>query len=334
LALQSEWADLYQKASNFKEMAPWQWMTDAELFGVENPRDREIGWCTILGNEGLEFGLFVFLGAEGLQMYNRIAMGGSGAKSFEVWGRVPLLSMMFADRQELQQRDHEVIRSLGLRFRGRNAWPLFRSHRPGYVPWYLDKDEVVFLSIAVQQALDMAKRVREGQLDLFEEVDSDMILTRYFRGGQWLEEWRKPEVPSQGVTVAVPPDEARLAGLRMAAKELRGFWELDMFLFPTAVSERAGRPYYPLCVLAVEGQTGFIVGTELMGPHAYPEERQEAVIRLLEQSQLPLPQEVRVKGEEVRGVIEPLARSLGVSLHVARLKELERARRSLFQRFL
>jgi hypothetical protein len=319
---------------DFKEMAPWQWMTDAELFGVENPRDGEVGWCTILGNEGLEFGLFIFLGAEGFQTYNRIAMGGAEAKSFEVWARASLLSMMFADRQELQQQDHEVIRSLGLRFRGRKAWPLFRSHRLGYIPWYLDKHEVMFLSIAVQQALEVAKRVREGQLDLFEEVDSDTILTRYSHAGQWLEEWRKPNVPRPGVNIPAPPDEARLLGLRTAAKELRGSWELDVFLLPTAVSEGADRPYYPNCVLAVERQTGFIVGTELTGPRASPEEKQEAVIRLLEQSQLPLPQEIRVKGEEVRGVVEPVARSLGVSLHVARLKELEKARRSLFQRFL
>ncbi len=132
---QSEWDDLYRVAMDFKEMAPWQWMTDADLFGVENPRDGETGWCAILGSEGQEFGLLVFLGAEGFQMYNRIAMDEAGAKSFEVWARVPLLSMMFVDRQELQQRDHEMIRSLGLRFRGRNAWPLFRCQRPGYVSW-------------------------------------------------------------------------------------------------------------------------------------------------------------------------------------------------------
>ncbi len=320
---------------DFKEMAPWQWMTDAELFGVENPHDGETGWCTVLGNEGLEFGLVVFLGAEGFQIYNRIAMGGPEAKSFEVWARAPLLSMMFVDRQELQQRDLDVIRSLRLRFRGRNAWPLFRCHRPGYLPWYLEKNEVVFLSIIVQQAIDVARRVREGRLDLFAEVDADMILTRYYRAGQWLEDWRKPAVPSRNANVTAPLDEARLSGLRKAAKELRGFWELDIFLLPTAISEGASRPYYPTCILAVEGKSGFIVGAELMGPHPSLAERQESAIRILAQGkQLPLPQEIRVKGEEIREVIEPVARALGASLRVARLKELERARRILFERFL
>jgi hypothetical protein len=335
LASQSEWADLYQKAMDFKEMAPWQWMTDAELFGVENPRDSEIGWCTVLGNEGLEFGLLVFLGAEGFQMYHRIITGGGDANSFEVWAKAPLLSMMFVDRQELQQQDLDLIRSLGLRFRGKNAWPHFRSHRPGYLPWYLEKNEVVFLSIIVQQAIDVAKRVHEGQLDLFEEIDADMILTRYYSAGQWLEDWRKPGVPSRRVNVTAPLDAAQLSGLRKAAKELRGSWEFDIFLLPTAVSEGASRPYYPTCVLVVEGGSGFIVGTELMGPHPTLAERQEAVIRILAQGErFPLPQEIRVKGEEEREVIEPIARALGASLRVTRLRELERARKSLFERFL
>lgn len=34
-----EWADLYQAAIGFKRVAPWQWMTDEDLFAVENPSD-------------------------------------------------------------------------------------------------------------------------------------------------------------------------------------------------------------------------------------------------------------------------------------------------------
>ena len=330
---QSEWHDLYEAAMSFKEMAPWQWMTDADLFGVENPHDGEVGWCSIMGREGQEFGLLVFLGAEGLQTYNRIAMGGAEAGSFEVWAGVPLLSMTFGDRQELQKQDHEIIRSLGLRFRGRNAWPLFRSQRPGYVPWYLEKGEVIFLSTAVEQALAVASRVREEQLDLFEEADADMILTRYYHAGQWLEEWRKPKVPSRGVNISVPLDEARLTRLRRAAKELRGNWELDIFALPTAVGEGSDRPYYPTCILAVEGQTGLIVGTELLGPHPSPAERQETMIRVLEQCKQ-LPHEMRVGSEEVRQVVEPVAQALGASVRVARLTMLERARQGLFEHFL
>jgi len=62
---------------------------------------------------------------------------------------VPLLTMLFVDRDKLWKEDREVIHSLGLRFRGRNAWPLFRSQRAGYAPWLLEKDEVLFLTTAI-----------------------------------------------------------------------------------------------------------------------------------------------------------------------------------------
>lgn len=330
---QNEWDDLYQAAIRFKEMAPWQWMADMDLFGVENPDGGEVGWCSILGNERQEFGLLVFLGAEGFQMYNRIAMGEAEATSLELWARVPLLSMTFNSRDDLERRDLEMIRALGLRFRGRAAWPLFRSQRPGYVPWYLDKAEVTYLSAVVQQTLSVAGRVREERLDLFEEADNGMLFTRYCRTCQWLDGWRKPKIPSRAANTPVPLDEARLSGLRKAAKELRGKWELDIFLLPTAVQEGSDRPYYPTCVMAVETQTGLIVGADVAGVVPSPEVLQDAVIRVLGQGKQ-LPHDLRVMSEEVLQVVEPVAQALGMSVRVARMAKLERARRDLVEHFL
>ncbi len=169
-------------------------------------------------------------------------------------------------------------------------------------------------------------------LVFFEEVDGDMILIPYYYAGRWLEEWRKPTVPSRVVNITAPLDEARLSRLRKAARELRGYWELDIFALPTAVREGSDRPYYPTCILAMEGQTGLIVGTELTGPHLTPAERQETVIRVLEQCKQ-LPREIRVNREEVLQVVEPVARALGASVRVARLAGLEKARQGLFEHF-
>ena len=54
---------------------------------------------------------------------------------------VPQLQASFEDRSELHDKDRQVIKDLGLKFRGRQTWPLFRSYRAGFVPWHLDADE-------------------------------------------------------------------------------------------------------------------------------------------------------------------------------------------------
>jgi hypothetical protein len=37
------WKKLYRAAAAFKEIACWDWMTDTDVFGVQNPETREIG---------------------------------------------------------------------------------------------------------------------------------------------------------------------------------------------------------------------------------------------------------------------------------------------------
>jgi len=38
---------------------------------------------------------------------------------------------LFEDRDGLDKQDREVIKKLGLKFRGAHAWPMFCSYRPG-----------------------------------------------------------------------------------------------------------------------------------------------------------------------------------------------------------
>lgn len=48
-------------------------MRDSDIFGVQNPLDKEIGYCCILGATGEVFGLVVYLGSQGLLGYLNLA---------------------------------------------------------------------------------------------------------------------------------------------------------------------------------------------------------------------------------------------------------------------
>jgi hypothetical protein len=54
-----------------------------------------------------------------------------GKVSPEAALEIPQLQASFEDRNMLHQQDRDTIKSLGLKFRGRNAWPMFRTYRPG-----------------------------------------------------------------------------------------------------------------------------------------------------------------------------------------------------------
>mgnify|MGYP001032879131 CR=1 FL=1 len=328
----SDWAALYQAAIAFQHASPWEWMDNEDLFAVENPYDGEMGYCSILGSGQEEFGLGIFLGDKGFVGYLELISSEVEPEDIDESIMLPLLSMLFVDRGTLQKKDLDVIRSLGLRFRGRNAWPLFRSQRPGYAPWFLEKEEVLFLSIAIHQALVVATKVRNNELDLWGKESEDLILTRYCRDNDWLEEWREPKIPdssSQTHTEAVGAvNEARLHLLRTRAGRLSGAWELDIFVLPMPIGPASSRPYFPSCFLTVERKLGLIIDSKLTKPWLTLSEKQDELIQILEKAEQ-LPRHIWVRSDKIRLIVEPITRSLGINLRVGRLSMLEEAKASL-----
>src|SRR5262245_61780771 len=159
---QPDWQALYPAAVAFRDLAPWEWMYDSDLFGVQNPASGEIGYCCVMGNLGEHYALGVYLGSEGLAGYRKIESGElypPNATALLHYQRCLMAS--FEDREYLDRQDLSVIKALGLKFRGRSAWPLFRSYRPDYHPWFVTADEARFLSVALEQATNVARHFGE-----------------------------------------------------------------------------------------------------------------------------------------------------------------------------
>ena len=135
---------LYAAAIEFKELAPWNWMRDNNLFGVMNPENGEVGYCCVMGAIGEHFALGVYLGSEGLASLVKISSGVNYGDAEDALCIQKCLMASFEDRKYVQENDVNQIKDLGLNFRGKNEWPLFRNHSPGFVPWYLSGSEVVF----------------------------------------------------------------------------------------------------------------------------------------------------------------------------------------------
>jgi tetratricopeptide (TPR) repeat protein len=323
-----EWSALYQAAISFKEQAPWRWMDDTDIFAVENPTDGETGYCVVMGSGGREFGLAVFVGEEGFEHYRRLESGEVEPESFEAASMLRSMSVTYGSRGDLEKEDLASIRSLGLRFRGKNAWPLPRSQRPGWVPWFLNQEEARFLTVVLEQAQDLSARVRDEELELQNEEDEDLILTWYCREATWREEWRKPRMWEPEITVPEPPDPQRLSELRQLAGKPSGTWEMDVFPLPVPVPAESGRLYFPHLALVVDRSSGMVLSVDVLGPAPRPVVKQELVVRLLERAHH-IPRNLRVATEDMRRIIEPLARMLGMSVRVGVLPVLEEAKHGL-----
>jgi hypothetical protein len=223
-----------------------------------------------------------------------------------------------------------------LKFRGRNAWPMFRSYHPSVFPWFLDAGEVRFLSLALEQLADVAPRFREDS-SLLEPSGGESYLLRAPRqeGGKPL--W-------EAVSTAVPPLDAPPIVVEMDASKIetlgrlpRGemHLEVDFFMLPAPVQDKGDRPYFPHMLLVVDAGSGMVLGIELLTPHPSPEAMWGLVPETFADQLFALelaPEKISVDSDLLFELLEPLASEAGFDLELSpSLLGLEPARENLLR---
>ena len=332
-----EWRQLYQAATRLKEVAPWEWMEETDVFGVQNPETKDLGFASVMGQLGEHLAVAVYLGAEGLYRFWAFEKVAPTAPP-EALLELPHLQASFEDRSALSDRDRAVIKELGLKFRGRQAWPLFRSYRPGFFPWYLEAPEARFLRHVLEQTMDVAPRFKEDPA-LLATPDENSYLVRVPReeGGALAWEDR---------VVAVPPPEPETIPIRLDAKVLEQVrrlsrtlqaLEVDLYMLQTLVGERGARPYTPYMLLVVDSASGFILGSELLTADPNLSAMLGSIpLRLLAVIARfgALPGEIRVRSPLLLQLLQPVAERVGVEVVRTRaMPSLAAARRSLTRMF-
>ena len=212
-----QWRRLYAAAASFKELAPWEWMEEIDLFTLENPETCEFGFVSIMGMAGQHFAVSLYLGTRSLYEFQDLHSE-PPADPIERAQRLletPQVQASFESRDQLEEKDRQVIKELGLRFRGAHAWPLFRSHAPGFLPWFINAAEARFLTHALEQIADVAPRFRDDPDLLYPgDEEDDLYLARKPSKSKGAIVW-------QDHIVEVPPPEPTVLEVEMDELALR-----------------------------------------------------------------------------------------------------------------
>jgi Domain of unknown function (DUF6930) len=355
------WKNLFDAALNFRHIEPWEWMSDSDVFGIQNPEGGEIGYCCVLGALGEVLGLVVYLGTEGLEQHRKIQSGKLHAGSPEFLYSQHCLTAWFGDRSELDKNDLKVIKQLGLKFHGSNAWPQFRSFHPGYYPWHLTESEAGYLTLCLEQARDVALCLEKdpdwlsaphknhylvrvpvddpsqagsahknsaaaepstGQQLLFEPFDEP-------HGWRWKNEWLKP-APLTRARVRPSIDEVRLQRIKNSNQTQHGIWEIDAFYTPNPV-DGDDRPFFPYTYLCADHDSGFLFDSVLAEPSMWQAQFCKSFLEGIETHKL-IPNTLWVRKEELRELFEPVAIRLGIEVRLTgKLPAIDRAKRELLK---
>jgi hypothetical protein len=332
-----EWQRLYAAAAAFNAAQPWEWMAEVDIFGVQNPESGEIGYASVMGALGEHFCLALYLGQQALAGFWQIQMGAEPDPTFIL--EIPQLQASWEDRGFLYEKDRDVIKALGLKFRGRGVWPLFRAFVPGYLPWFLSDQEARFLTLALEQALVVAPRVKENP-SLLAPVQNLIYLVRTpeERKGAlvWTDRWIQLKSLAYRFPV-VNVDDSAVADLReLPIQEISV--EVDLFLLPGAIQERGEpRPYFVYSLLLVESFSGFVLDSGILAPQPTLEAVwMETPLQFLKAVERwgHRPAQVTVRSERLAYLLESAISKLGIDLYVAQsLPALDEARAFLERRF-
>ena len=325
-----QWKDVYRAAVEFRNLRPWIWMRDSEVFGVQNPTNGEIGYCSVMGELGECRGLVVYLGREGLNTYLRMESGRISSESDELLLTQRCLVASFEPKRELATSDLKLIQRIGLKQgKERGLWPMLRSYHPGYYPWYLDKEEVYFLTLALKQAAVVCLNRKQNSFLLI-PPQNGYYLVRVFKEGKWRDEWKKPAPQKRKRVIALPIEEERLRGIEQMPRK-DWIWEGDFFHFiPIPIQEdKSRRPFFPLLFLWSDQQSRFVFHVDITDPSQGVSRLYQGFLSSAEKVRT-LPQEIWVQKREAVKILEPLAKRLGIRLkQVRRLRAIEDARESL-----
>lgn len=328
-----EWKTLYETALEFKELAPWNWMYDTDIFGVKDPVSGKIGYCCIMGAVGEYYSLGLYSGSEGLHGLSSILSGEFSEFKDEALYIQNCLMASFEDRKYLQKQDLQQVKALGLKFRGHNAWPMFRSYMPGFIPWYLKSDEVSFLTVALQQAMDVSLRFKKDPDLLGDHPSKNYFFVRVpDKSGEniiWKDEWLEPLPLKMEEAQAIPVEETTLNRLKKARMQRKGIWEIDLFYVPAIIREKEERPYYPYMSLVADHNSSFILDFQLEKDAASKSTFPVKFADLIENAKV-MPDELLVKRYDVYRIMEPLSAELGIEINmVESLPALEYAQESM-----
>jgi hypothetical protein len=310
-----EWQALYQAAEEFKQAKPWQWLWDADLICVKNPENGMVGYCSVMGGGGEHYALGVYLGDAGLYRFDVLMREEGSIPSNEIIHMQDCIMCSFNDREFVQKEDMKIIKELGLKFRGRNNWPVFRRFEPGYYPWYITNEECRFLTIALQQSIFVAHGIKDGSIIADFENGISVLRSNNNITNEWISEETEINVLVANYNPVKINNDILIGKINKLPRNKGKSLEVEATYSPMPVRERGERPIFPRLFVVADRKDGFILDFEM-----YEDERNDAdkvlnkLINIFMKDGVP--GNIFVRNERLSAILGDLCKLTGIKLNV------------------
>jgi len=322
---------LYLLASDLYGLRPWQVLDEDNLIVVRDSVSGDLCYCSVMGALGEVLSMHAYIGTEGLRQFRKMEAA-EISDAGEFFASTHCVYVEFVRRAELLRQDRELLAALG-HPKGRGlALPIFRTMRPGFLPWFVTEKEARTLAECIRATIVVCAAVTsQGSVQFWELADTYPMVTRM--------EGTEPRYDVE-MFHSILPAEPPVAPVRLAKETLsalrgrdfaaRGVMELDLIYTGAAIGKKGERNACASIAIAVDAESGTVLApkvTDSSGPSG--DALAEVFLKAIEASRT-LPTEVRVRNQRVKDCLAPLMEFLGVTIRVAsRLPASDAARSHL-----
>lgn len=317
-----EWKKLYEAATRIRDLEPWDLLWDMDIIGIRVGKEPEnTVFYSILGKGGECYGIVVYEGYDAFNSYLMLTMHEKMNLSAEyAMFNQKNLTCYWGNREELSEKQRNIVKELGYKYRGKNNWLYFLSCEPGYYPYNLNRDEVIRMAEHLEDL--------ETAFTYYKETDAHID----FEGGNMFsfayskdkKTWDYGEEPLPFTCYSfgnlMITDEELLGELSKCPK---GTYSLEADVRPmgAAVSDKKyDKPANPAMSILTDADTGMIISLDMNEPD------EDAMVGLAELvigfiCKAGAPKEIRVSNVIVEAVLEQICETCKIKLR--RVKHLK-----------
>lgn len=326
-----EWKRLYQLAAEIKKAEPWAYMREDQLFCFIDPESQKPCMVSVMGKLGEHLSVTVYIGALSIHNILSVYTYGENERTAELILSTTQVQLSFENRNDIEKRDYQIIKDLGLKFRGRQAWPIFRGIWPSHTPFFIEQAEAKILICGLEQLLEVIPQFKNSP-ETIPAFSSGELLFRVQENNKWMSENRpQPNAAFETIDVEIEIKDIELLDEMPRVKNII---EIDSFINMAGIyGRRDERGVITHMLMVVDGESGMVLGHELLDPSDGMDEMwsvvPQALIEIFTEHEI-VPETVWIRSPLIYNLCKPVFDKLRIEMKmVFELPMLDEAKMGL-----
>ena len=311
------WLELYEIAEKIQKLEPWKYLWDMDLLVYLYQPLNEIFYCTVMDNVGMHRAIAI---NQDEQIHGFFELAKNKIPEYMLLNYQECLMCNFIGRQETLPKNREIIKELGLSFRG--IWISFESFEKGYEPSPINIKQVKIMIEALKNFYMMFRAIIEQRIKVDFE-NGEVLVRHYDKEKKLFLNYPAPlMLPEKHYDTIKADNKFEKDIMKLPQTEMEIEYEFLNYV-PIRIrdnKEQDGRYYYPRARFIAERKSGFVISHDLINKNDYENEMNyiiESVEFLINNFyKMGRPKSIYVRDEETKMYLKDIADKAKIKLMV------------------